>query len=297
MPIEVPLRASALYAGIEIAREREASGRSPEEALAFIREGPAARNSFDYEAAFSLAASDGWHIFSAKAETSLAFRETITAVLERAKPTWVRVLPAGRRRVTATLPPDVLQCLEIAELLGYEPEVVAWWDRLAALGRLWSEESRVAIGRKAEQRAMEYEKSRLAGTNLEPRWVAVEDNGAGYDIQTWRPQASDSADQQTFYVEVKGSSVTGIVHIGRSEWDFALAHAGVWELQLWLPERTEPLTFSTEALAVHIPTNNGDGRWAEVEIATDRLLPPAPSGERRSVLLVAGDPPQPADAE
>ncbi len=271
------LRASLLYAGIEIARDMQTEGGSPGEALAYIRQGDAQRNSFDYDGAFDVAEDYGWEVFSADSDTGVAFRLTLTNLLEHTRPVWVRVLPAGRRRVVSSLDDDALQCLEIADLLGYEYEAVAWWDRLAALGRLWDEEARVAIGRDAEKRAMARERLLLAGTGKDPRWVAIEDNGAGYDIQTWRPRAGAGGDGSLseHHVEVKGSSLTGIVHLSRGEWEFAIANADHWEMQVWLSGTDEPGVLGVDDLRSHIPDNRGEGRWAEVEISTDRLVPMA----------------------
>jgi hypothetical protein len=267
------LRASLIYAGTEIAREQATSGRTPDEALGHIKQGAAGRRGYDYPAAFRIAAEHGWDIFSADPDAETAFRETVTRLLDLRRPLWVRVLPAGRQRVVQSLDDDTRQCLEIAGLMGTEPYVVAWWDRLAALGRMWEEETRVTVGRDAEQRAMAYEWERLAGTDRAPRWLAIEDNGAGYDIQSWRPRSADLADLHEHYIEVKGSSRNGIIHLSRGEWSFAVAHAPAWEMQVWLPEAPLPAVLTVADVNPHIPANQGEGRWAEVEIPTDRLLP------------------------
>lgn len=273
MSSDLSLRPSLVYAGTEIAREQATSGRSPDAALAHIRQGAAGRNGYDYQAAFRLAAEHGWDIFSVHPDVEYAFRETVTRLLDLARPVWVRVLPAGRQRVVMSIDDDTRQCLDIAGLMGTEPDVVAWWDRLAAVGRMWEEETRLIVGRGAEERAMVYERQRLAGTGREPRWVAIEDNGAGYDIQSWRVRGADPGELDEHFIEVKGSSRNGIIHLSRGEWGFALGHGAAWELQVWLPEAQSPAVLALADIAKHVPANQGDGRWAEVEIPTDRLLP------------------------
>ncbi|MCV0384723.1 MAG: DUF3883 domain-containing protein [Erythrobacter sp.] len=269
------LRASVIYAGLEIARDRAASGRSPEETLAFIRQGDAHRNSFDYAGAFTLAGTHGWSVFVDSPDTAAAFRATLSNLIVSLRPTWVMVLPAGRAKIMAALDEDLVQCLEIAALLGYDDEAVAWWDALASLGRQWSDDERLAIGREAEKRAMARERALLAGTGREPRWVAIEDNTAGYDIETWRCTEAERGELAQHYVEVKGSSMIGFVHLSRGEWDFARKNAAAWELQIWLADDPEPVVLGFENVSPHIPGDQGEGTWERVKVATDRLVPAA----------------------
>jgi len=274
-PTDPEVRASLLYAGIEIARECASSGRTPDEALAHIRQGESGRNSFDYAGAFEVAGEHEWAVFSPDPDVETAFRDSLSRLIELARPFWVRVLPAGRQRVVPVLGDDLLQCMEIGGLLGHEPEVVAWWDRLAAIGRQWDEEARMAIGRAAEEQTMAYERKLLDGTGKQPRWVAIEDNGAGYDVQSWRSALADAAVFEAHFIEVKGSSETGIIHLSRGEWNFAVANGSKWEIQIWLSSASTPAILKIGEVQPHIPDNHGDGRWVEVQIPTDRLLPAA----------------------
>lgn len=269
------LRPSVLYAGIEVMRECTDNDRMPGEALRFIRQGNAGRTSFDYKTAEVVAGIHGWEVFSGHHEIEAAFRQTLRHLVLLTRPTWVKLLPSGRGRVVPMLNDDLTQCLQIADLLGFSDVAISWWDELAALGRQWDEEERLAIGRIAEERAMNRERAYLDGTGLEPRWISIDDNAAGYDIRSWRLDLSRVPREQ--YVEVKGSTMLGTVHLSRQQWQFAIDHPAQWELQVWLDDREEPTVLGVDNMRRHMAVNQGAGRWAQMEIPTDALVPIRPT--------------------
>lgn len=268
-----PFRPSVLHAGIEVLRECTGSTRTPEEALHFIRQGSADRTSLDYPTAAAVAQVHGWGVFSAHQDVHVAFRESLHQLVLARRPLWVRLLPSGRGKVVRHLDEDLQQCLGIAGVLGFDDDAVALWDQLAMLGRKWTDEERLAIGRAAERRAMARERALLEGTSLEPVWVAIDDNAAGYDILSWKVDLRSRPVPTKRYVEVKGSSLVGTVHLTRHEWRFAEEHRERWELQVWVDGQNEPTVVGIDSVRPHIAINQGMGRWAEVEIPTEALVP------------------------
>ena len=283
-----PFRPSVLYAGIEIARECARSGRGPLESLGHIRQGNADRTSFDYPSASEIACMHSWQVFSADSNVKAAFRVTLKHLIEATRPFWIRLLPGGRGKVIDTLDADTRQCIHIADLLGFDDASVAWWDAVTILGREWDIQERLQIGREAERRSMARERLLLKETNMHPIWVAVDDNAAGYDIKSWCPELPHTGDPIERYIEVKGTSLFGTVHITRREWEFAEMHPHHWELQVWLKVRGTPTILKVSDLRQHIALNQGSGRWSEIEIPSDVLVSPVCAGrsEHQDCLVV-----------
>ena len=269
-----PFRPSVLYAGIEIARECSRSGRAPMESLSYIRQGSADRTSFDYPVAAEIACMYSWRVFSDHSNVKLAFRATLKHLIEAIRPLWIRLLPSGRAKVLRILDADLQQCIHIAGLLSSDHASVAWWDAVTVLGREWGYEERLRIGRVAERRAMARERILLKETKMQPIWVAVDDNAAGYDIKSWRPELLHCRNPVERYIEVKATSPLGTVHITRREWQFAETHPDQWELQIWLNKSGTPMVLKVNDLSQHIALNQGSGSWSEIAIPSEVLLSP-----------------------
>ena len=265
-------RASVLYAGIEIARESTRSGRAPMESWSYIRHGSADRTSFDYPGAAEIACMYSWRVFSDHSDIKLAFRATLKHLIEAVRPLWIRLLPGGRAKVLRILDADLQQCIRIAGLLSSDHASVAWWDAVTVLGREWGYEERLQIGRAAERRAMARERILLKETEMHPIWVAVDDNAAGYDINSWHPELSHCGNPVERYIEVKATSFLGTVHITRREWEFAERHPDHWELQIWLNKRRTPAILKVNEFRQHIALNQGSGSWSDIAIPSEILL-------------------------
>ena len=272
-----PLRPSVLYAGIEVVRECTRSSRTPTEALKHIHHGNAGRTSFDYPGASNVASNHGWAVFSDHPDVQIAFRDTLRHLIAAIRPVWIHLLPAGRARIIDIVDIDLKQCIQIAGLLSSDAASVYWWDALATLSREWEHHDRLQFGRDAERRAMARERSLLKGTNLHPVWVAIDDNAAGYDIQSWKLNLSlrDSPVEQ--YIEIKATSPFGTVHITRREWQFAEAHPERWELQIWQLDYETPTTLKLCDVSPHIPLERNAGSWSITKIPSAVLLTPTAS--------------------
>ena len=269
-----PIRPSVLYAGIEVVRECTRSGRAPTEALSYIRQGDSDRTSFDYPTASNVACIHGWNVFSDHPSIKVAFRDTLKHLIENIRPIWIRLLPGGRAKVVSLLDIDLKQCIRIAGLLNSDDASVAWWDAVTVLGREWTHAERIQIGRAAERRAMARERRLLKDREMHPIWVAIDDNAAGYDIQSWRLEFRPSGEPIERYIEVKATSSLGIVHITRRQWMFAQTYPDQWELQIWLDKCKSPTILRLDDIRPHIALNQGSGSWSEIEIPSEVLLDP-----------------------
>lgn len=195
-------------------------------------------------------------------------RAGLAILIEAHRPWWCRLFPYGRQRLATALTQDELQTFRSAGLLEEIPpvDVVEWWDAFSSMMRAAEDKNLTAQGRHGERLSLQYERKRLAALGLseEPKWIALEDNSAGYDIQSY---------EQTEYglrnllIEVKSSQRSPPrMILTRGEWEAAAKFSRSYTFHLWqLP--SEGLTVMTVAdIARHIPDDRGNGQWTEIEI-------------------------------
>lgn len=202
-------------------------------------------------------------------------RQVVLDYIEVEKPAWLQSVTYGRKRVLKFVGLHLEQVFGEAGLVdGVDPDVVAFWDILAAAARGKKNDQATAIGRRGERLTFEFEAKR---TGRRPIWIAIDNNADGYDVLS----VVDRQDQRKLSIEVKTSTMglSGSMHITRNEWDRALEVENHL-FHLWsLRDGEEPklARLSTEQLAVHVPTDSGCGKWESVEIPfrafADNLLP------------------------
>lgn len=201
-------------------------------------------------------------------DPTVSLRRGLALLIELHKPWWIRFFPAGRQILATALTQDELQTFRSAGLFDERPvhEVVEWWDSFAALMRTAENERLSAQGRYAERLTLDHERKRLQslGVAEEPRWTALEDNFAGYDVQSF---------DQTPYglknvlIEVKSSEFSPPrMILTRGEWEAAVQYGDAYVFHLWKLPSEELIVKSICEIAAHIPSDGGDGRWTKVEI-------------------------------
>lgn len=261
------LSASLMYAGITIARIRNALNTDVPRAMLRIRNGPAALSSFDYDGAQAYADRLTWEVFSHHQDDVTAFRESLHTLIAVDVPTWCHLIPFGRDVLLRNLTDNEAQCFQIARLVdSCDADVVVWWDRCAALVRRLDEPDLLSIGRTGERRTFEREQLLLAPHGLSPTWVALDDNTAGFDVQTWRPGGGGWGELRPWYIEVKTSGRQSRFFLTRNEWRFAQRHPDSWEVQFWLQEQADPICLSFDSVTQSVPADVGSGQWVTIEI-------------------------------
>ncbi len=223
----------------------------------------------DFEAALSL--HDLLPTELVFVDVSSDLQKALKLLLLHHRPWWLRVVPYGRERLVAAARGDdidQLQCLRAAGLFDDPPAqtTVTWWDDLAHTVRADRDQHLLSQGREGERLSLAYERERLQklGINAEPKWVSIEDNGAGYDIQSFSPGTSEPLNR---LIEVKSSArQKPRIFISRNEWESALQYGESYVFHIWhLPSKV--LTERTVAdLAPNIPINQGTGQWTDVEV-------------------------------
>jgi hypothetical protein len=206
-----------------------------------------------------------------------ALRLVACELVKAAMPWWLRLVPYGREMVRSALDQDQVQCLREAGLFDPvpNPEVIAWWDEIAAIMRGTVDNERMLRAREAERQSLEYERIRLLslGIGLEPEWVSLEDNTLGYDIRSY-----DLQDERVVsrLIEVK-STTSDSIFISRNEWLNASSAEKNYCFHVWkFPERSV-VEYPVASMKPNIPVDQGAGAWQEVRITLEAWLSPWPS--------------------
>jgi Domain of unknown function (DUF3883) len=222
---------------------------------------------YDFEAALALAEI----VSVAKAEDATAFYQScIEAAVLRFQPIWVRIVTFGRKKLVQKLSRDEAQCFREAGLLIDPPsgEVIAWWDRLAAAARVAADQVRLERARIAERLSLEHEIKRLKALGIDriPVWISIEDNTAGYDIQSYDLGPREPTNR---LIEVKSTIASPIrFRLTRHEWDQACGYGASYHFHIWDLKAEPPRLHqrTVEDVRSHIPSDNNRGRWENAEI-------------------------------
>jgi len=222
----------------------------------------------DFEAAFALA-----EIFSdvhIAHDGVVFYQHCIEAVVIRRQPTWAKMMTYGRQKFVQKLSRDEQQCFRGAGLLEDPPSwpVIAWWDRVTSQVRLAGDQAKLERARKAEQLSLEHEAMRLQSMGIvrPPRWTAIEDNQAGYDIHSYDPGAVEPTAR---LIEVKSTIASPLrFMLTRHEWEQALKFGAAYHFHVWDMAVIPPRLFERTAAVItpHVPSDNDKGRWRIAEI-------------------------------
>ena len=190
-------------------------------------------------------------------------RQALLDHIEAAKPPWVQCAAYGRLRVMSFAGSGVAQIMVEAGLAnGYEDEVVAFWDELAARARGLRDAALSRIGREGEKLTISHEETR---TGRRPKWVAVNSNTDGYDVLS----IVGDGDSRALSIEVKTTTqgLAGAFHLSRNEWEMAqerMTHLfHLWDIK---SAPAELAKVAVDEMSRHVPTDSGSGKWASVEI-------------------------------
>jgi hypothetical protein len=182
---------------------------------------------------------------------------------------WLRTVLLGRTIFIQKLPRDAEQCFRAAGLLEDPPSsnVVDWWDRMADRARIVSDRDKMVRARTAERLSLNHEIKRLKemGVLLSPVWMAIEDNTAGYDILSYDPGQFEPISR---LIEVKSTISKPIrFYLTRHEWETALKFGDRYFFHVWDLSEPQMYEFKATDFLESIPTDNADGKWADVIIS------------------------------
>lgn len=198
------------------------------------------------------------------------YRQCLRDLIVSKHQSWARIITLGRARFVRQLERDEQQCFRAALLIEDPPcdDVVAWWDSLSAQMRRENDRKRMSRAREAEKLTYDYEVERLKslGIKLQPKWVAIDDNTAGYDVLSYdRCEPSP----RNRLIEVKSTIASPLrFYVTRNEWEQALKFGDSYHFHIWDLAPTPPRLFQRTAAQIgpHIPEDQANGKWATAEI-------------------------------
>jgi Domain of unknown function (DUF3883) len=266
------LEASAIEGAIQLAHRRRL-GQTGSEALDYLRTSPVSVSNLDFDRGLQVAELVGWDTIAEQISRIDAYREILASLIKSTAPHWARHSILGRGKALARAPVDAIQCLRTASLLDADigDSGRKWWTDLATFFRAQRDAELRARGRQGELLSMQREKILVRQfTELQPVWVALDDETLGYDIESWR--ATKDGGVVPVIIEAKMVVPGGNVHVTRGEWRAAVKDARKFELQVWTDGESDPVVLFAEQLSSHIPNENGAGRWESVVIPARRLM-------------------------
>lgn len=182
-----------------------------------------------------------------------------------AAPIWTNRIPSGRREAVIFMSKDERACFTDAGLLSETPgiNVVNWWDMIASRIRAQVQQSKTDTGRSGESCTIEYERAR---TNIEPKWMSLDSNLVGYDVQS----KTSANSTEPLLIEVKTSKLSvddADFHVTSNEWRVATT-SKAYLFHLWsLFNGYKKLAILTpNEVKPYIPTNNLEGEWESAKI-------------------------------
>ena len=201
-------------------------------------------------------------------------REIVWFYIIGNEPSWSINLHSGfeafRKKIEGKI--NTKQLFRSLALLPQNTEITAevadWWTRASnwsrAISQKKEQEAKKAIGNEGENLSRKYEETR---TKYKPKWVSMDSDNYGYDIESIRDEGSDDI----IYIEVKSTTrrvQSAHFFVSRNEGDVCAKNLESYFFHLWNIADAEPTLLvvpGTEVMA-HFPENHGTGKWDVVKI-------------------------------
>lgn len=203
------------------------------------------------------------------ADRAKLYRDTFQLAISRDRPPILFLLLQGRDAFCGGLDEDALECFRRAGALDDCPsdKVVSWLDQLAAIARSEMDGSKLQAGRIAERKTLEWERLRLRALNIDaaPSWTSLDDNSAGYDIQSWDVELPPAGSLRSRFIEVKsyaGSSPQ--FYLTRNEMKVGEQHAAAYFLYVWSAQGSAPLVIPWPELQPYLPRGTDRAQCSEI---------------------------------
>jgi hypothetical protein len=195
--------------------------------------------------------------------THKSYQLLIEMEVKRTVPAWLAILPRGRLAFRDVLAVDVHECFRRAGAFAERPtqDAIEFLDRLANAARAQANLSLVESGRMAERKSFDLEVTRCAAIAGAPpvEWVALDDNSAGFDIRSSR---FVDGRVRPKLIEVKSCRSDPLqMIVTRNEWQTACRNRDSFVVHLWDLATNQLHELSWEYLQLHLPVDQGNGRW------------------------------------
>ena len=203
-------------------------------------------------------------------DQSEQLREVVKLIIIKLYPSIGTLLCSGANKASIFLPDYIKQILNETNLLRTPQEFYQVYFPRPKKKYLFDDSGRKEIGIFGEQLSLKYEKRRVHQKAI---WIAKEDDGAGYDIESKVYICNNSP----IFIEVKTTTRSvenANIFISRNEWETAKTKWNNYLFHIWITKqsKTKPLILRPIQLKKHIPKERGSGKWGNVEIQITKLL-------------------------
>ena len=185
-------------------------------------------------------------------------------------PVLLELVTYGRDALFSNLTEDELQVFRNGRLLDKIPtqQVVEWWDDIRFRGRTKLNQNLLSQGREAERWTIEFEIEKIShlGEDFKPIWVALDGDHFGYDILSYRPNATYVPLAVLIEVKSFANPLKPQFYVTRNEWEKAIETGSNYIFFIWCMYTKTHRVFSHEEIEPHIPKNRGAGNWQNVLI-------------------------------
>lgn len=196
------------------------------------------------------------------------YRSMFLWSMRELQPPVLQLLLRGREAFVQALSAEAVQCLDICGAMAAvpEPATIQFLDTLAALARQQQNAANLQKGREAERLSWDLEMGRLRemGCSQMPRWVALDDNAAGFDLLSW----SDVACHQKRLIEVKACTARlPHFHLSQNEIATGKRNPHCYILHIWGFPQCRLLELAWPELEPFLPEDGARSRIENVSIS------------------------------
>ena len=194
----------------------------------------------------------------------------VVAYIKHFYPGFLNLLTSGRKKAQIFLPDFLRQILNEAKIFLSDHKYEKFAQEIHETSFKYDDSRNREIGKMGEKLSLQFEKKRIGKM---PEWIALEDDGAGYDIKS----QVNKKNNNSLYIEVKTTLkplAKGIIYITRNEWETAKIKSEFFLFHIWVTQvsKQKPFIISPAQITKHVPKERGSGKWNDFSITTKDLL-------------------------
>ena len=185
-------------------------------------------------------------------------------------PQYANLIKGGREKAAIFLPDYIRQILNETKIFVSIQSYHEFTKSLVQATPKFNDCRKKEIGTYGEELSIKYEKKRVKKC---PKWIAAEDDGAGYDLES----SFHSSNNTRLFIEVKTTTMPldhGAIYISRNEWETAKTKWNCYLFHIWVTKHSclKPFIFKPTHIKKYIPKDGVGGWWCDVGIKVRSLL-------------------------
>jgi hypothetical protein len=185
-------------------------------------------------------------------------------------PQYASLIKGGREKAAIFLPDYLRQILNETKIFVSIQSYHEFTKSLVQAAPKFNDCRKKEIGTYGEELSIKYEKKRV---KKHPKWIAAEDDGAGYDLES----SFHTFNNTRLFIEVKTTTMPldhGAIYISRNEWETAKTKWNCYLFHIWVTKHSclKPFIFKPTHIKKYIPKDGLGGWWCDVGIKVRSLL-------------------------